>query len=197
MFLGKFRLVQESNLVFHAGEGLSEAGASRSSRQGISPKCQQCPWTIRSNKAFFFFFPSLPNPSYLLEPDAFFSAGISKRGRPGTLLQSERWWSPSDFCFFRHMEMQLFPCYWKGLPGTLLEVLSRHLLLSIAGIALRVCAQRAANFAHLTQLYLTSGCRLVWQINSAFSFVYASSIFFLIMLSIWVCYPPFYNVYFI
>lgn len=41
-------------------------------------------------KLFFFFFPSLPNPSYLLEPDAFFSAGISKRGRPGTLLQSER-----------------------------------------------------------------------------------------------------------
>lgn len=127
-------------------------------RCGIYPKCKQCPWTIRSNR---FFSPVLPNPTYLLEPDASFPIGTSKKGWLSTFLQSQRWQLPSESYFVRNRWMQFSPV--RSAQQTLVVECSQG--------CFEGPLRRAANFAHLSRLCLRSGCRSVPRINSALSFV--------------------------
>lgn len=127
----------------------------------VSPKRQQCPWTVRSHRGFS---PVLSNPTYLLEPDASFPAGTS-RNIPGWVSSCNHRGGSSPL---NHTLSEMGEC--SFLPSS-----------SAQQTLVVECSQdcfegRAANFAHLAGLCLMSGCRLVLWINSVFSFVHGSGV---------------------
>lgn len=146
---------------------------------GISLGCQQCPGTTRSQT-----LSPLTNPSYLLEPDASLSAGISKWGRLGYLAATREvmvfLWICAFSAFFLAVRKVCQESCWKSAATCWAEL----------GLP-----WGAANFTQWFREMLPIGMPDYFHVLLCVP--YSIYLWFLVMLNVWVYFPPFFNIDFI